>query len=146
MKTIKLKELEKYQVIGDVEEVKVLVSGKEDKRARKAKYNAVVNPKGTEVEKLTSERGTIIFDVENGVFVSRHYSVKEYSEAKTEARRLAGENKRPYTLLQVYLVCEARRTKGTAEYIPQTEEAVYENYFVSTIPVSTEPENDVVID
>lgn len=131
MKVVKVSELSKnYNVVENVEKVLVLESGKVDKRVRKAKYNAVVNKKGTEVEKLTTERGTIVFDVENGVFVSGFYPVKEYSSAKTEAKRLAGENKRPFVLLQVYLTCEARRVKGTAEYIPQEDEAVYSEAFV----------------
>lgn len=131
MKVVKVSELSKnYNVVENVEKVLVLESGKVDKRVRKAKYNAVVNKKGTEVEKLTTERGTIVFDVENGVFVSGFYPVKEYSAAKTEAKRLAGENKRPFVLLQVYLTCEARRVKGTAEYIPQEDEAVYSEAYV----------------
>ena len=131
MKVVKVSELSKnYNVVENVEKVLVLESGKVDKRVRKAKYNAVVNKKGTEVEKLTTERGTIVFDVENGVFVSGFYPVKEYSSAKTEAKRLAGENKRPFVLLQVYLTCEARRVKGTAEYIPQEDEAVYSEAYV----------------
>lgn len=131
MKVVKVSELSKnYNVVENVEKVLVLESGKVDKRVRKAKYNAVVNKKGTEVEKLTTERGTIVFDVENGVFVSGFYPVKEYSAAKTEAKRLAGENKRPFVLLQVYLTCEARRLKGTAEYIPQEDEAVYSEAYV----------------
>ena len=141
MKVVKVSELKKnFNVVENVEKVLVLESGKEDKRVRKAKYNAVINKEGTKVEKLTTERGTIVFDVENGVFVSGFYPVKEYSSAKTEAKRLAGENKRPFVLLQAYLACEARRVKGTAEYIPQKEEAVYsESYVVA----KTEAEKDI---
>lgn len=146
MKVVKASELNKnYNVVENVEKVLVLESGKVDKRVRKAKYNAVVNKKGTEVEKLTTERGTIVFDVENGVFVSGFYPVKEYSAAKTEAKRLAGENKRPFVLLQVYLVCEARRVKGTAEYIPQEDEAVYSEAYV-VAKTDTEKVEEIVED
>ena len=78
MKVVKVSELKKnFNVVENVEKVLVLESGKVDKRVRKAKYNAVVNKEGTKVEKLTTERGTIVFDVENGVFVSGFYPVKE---------------------------------------------------------------------
>ena len=147
MKVVKVSELNKnYNVVENVEKVLVLESGKVDTRkVRKAKYNAVVNKKGTKVEKLTTERGTIVFDVENGVFVSGFYSVNDYSAAKTEAKRLAGENKRPFVLLQVYLACEARRVKGTAEYIPQEDEAVYsEAYVVAKTKAEKNTENTEV--
>lgn len=144
MKTIKLKELEQYQVIGGVEEVKVLVSGKEDKRHRKTKYTAVVNKKGTPAPLMTKERGFVVADGDK--YISGFYPVSEYTAARTEAKRLAAELQKDLVLKTIYEVNSERNIKGHITYLAPEEPPVYENYFVSTIPVSTEPVVDVVID
>lgn len=144
MKTIKFKELEKYQVIRGVEEVKVLVSGKEDKRHRKTKYTAVVNKKGTSALPITKKRGFVVADGDK--YISGFYPVSEYAAAKTEAKRLASELQKDLILKTIYEVNSERNIKGHITYLAPEEPPVYENYFVSTTTVSPKPENDVVID
>lgn len=147
MKIIKANQLEKdYNVVNGVEKVKVLVEGKVDKRMRKAKFNAVVNKKDEEVIPMKTKRGYIVFDTVNGVYASRFFTVQEYADAKTEAKRLAGEHQTPYELHTMYCTNAERRVKGTAVYFPSAVNApVYEEVYV----VPTPKQNvgvDVIVD